>query len=144
ERVLDFVARFAKALPEIVDVLPEAREVLRDREWLVRNDVEAVRLAFEVAQPEHRRQRYQLPERLVYETRQHHGIGILVAERDGTGARAGLAALRFVVTQHIRPQCALPRVGARGAVVGEPLRRNEERRDGVDQRRLARPDVSRE
>src|SRR5690606_34303399 len=52
--------------------------------------------------------------------------------------------LRLVVAQDVRAQAPLLGVGAGGLVVCNALRRDEQGGDGVDERGLARADVTRE
>src|SRR5690606_33602361 len=55
-----------------------------------------------------------------------------------------LVTLGLVVARDVRAQGPLARARARRLVVGDAVRRHEQRRDRVDDRRLARTDVARQ
>ena len=62
------------------------------------------------------------------------GIAVGVAQADRFGGAGDFIALGFVVAEHIRAQRAFLVVGAGRLVVGNFVRRDEQRGDRVDQR----------
>src|SRR5690606_36343855 len=129
--------RGAEALAQIRDVRAEVRKVLGDRERAIRDDEETRRLALRIAYPEHLRERDVLVVALVIEVAEDHRIAVVVAKRDGLRGKTRFAALGLVVAEHVGLERALARLRAGGLVVRDPLRRHEQRRQRVDQRRLA-------
>src|SRR5690606_30285757 len=145
EVVAHLGAGLAQPAPQRRDVAAEAREVLGDRERPVGRDEEPVRLArLALREPEHLRERDLLVEPAVGEPAEHHGVRAALAQPHVARRAGRLVALGLVVARDVRPERPLARPGAGGLVVGDAVRRHEQRRHGVDDRRLARADVPRE
>ena len=135
---------FAQARAQGGDGRAEVGKVRRDRQRPFGHGVKALRLAKCIFEPEHLRQRDGLVKPGVVEHAQDHRIAAGIAQCDGFGVAAGLIALRLVVAQHVRSQRALARVGPGRLVVGDALRRHQQRGDGIDQRGFAGTDVARQ
>ncbi len=145
EVVAHLRAGLAQATAQRRDVAAEAREVLGDRQRTVRRDEEAVRLArLARGEPEHLRERDLLVEPAVGEPPQHHRVRAALAQAHVARRARRLVALRLVVPRDVRPQRPLARARPGRLVVRDPVRRHEQRRDRVDDGRLARADVARE
>ena len=68
---------------------------------------------------------------------EYHGKGAGAAQAHRPRGPGRLVSFGLVVAFHVRAQIPLPCVRAGGPVVGDLVGRQEQRRDGVDQRRLA-------
>ena len=132
----------AQPLAQGRDVGAEVGEIAGYRQGPLGADKEARRLRLCVLHPEHLCQRHGLVVARVVKNAQDHRKVVVVAQRHGFGAARHLVALRLVVPQHVGAQRALLGIRACGLVVGDALRRHQQRGDCIDQRGLARADVA--
>ena len=116
--------------------------MLSNRQRLVRNDVEPRRLAVRLLEPEYLGERDCLAVTLVAEAPENDRIVVVVPERHRLRRQPRLAALRLVMTEHVGPQIAFAHVRAGRLVECDLLGRDQQARDGIDERRLARADVA--
>ncbi len=142
EGILDLRALRAQAATQHGDVGAEAGEVVRDRQRALGRHVQTRRRGLRLAQPEYLCQRDRLVVAGVVEDAQDHAGLPAVAQAHRTRRASALVALGLVVAQHVGAQRALARFGPRGLVVGDAVRRHQQRRHRVHQRRLARADVA--
>src|SRR5690606_23957899 len=105
-------ARRAQPLAQVREVGAEVREIRGDRERPIRDDEEARRLALRVAYPKHLRERDVLVVALVVEVAEDDGVAVVVAQRDRLRSEAGVAALGFIVAEHVGLERALARFRA--------------------------------
>src|SRR5215472_14551604 len=137
ERVIDLDLRHSpQPFPQVVEIRPELSKMLGDGQRDIRNDEETRGLRLRLLQPEYLGQRDVLSKARIPKAAENDGVGIMIAQGDRTCGVAGLAAFRFVMPQHVGLEIAFARFGARRLVVGHLLRGYQERRDGIDQRRL--------
>ncbi len=134
----------AQLLAQGTDVAAKVGKIAGDGQRALGAHVKARRLAVRLLHPEHLRQCHRVPIGGVVEHPEDDGIRAGVAQRDRLGAAAGLVALGLVVAQHVGPQGPLFALCASGLVVGDALRRDQQRGDGVHQRRFAGANVSSE
>ena len=122
----------------------EVGEVTCHRQRLVRGHVEPVGLSSGVgaAQPEHLGDGDGRVVPLVAEHAEDHAVLRAVAQRDRLGGAGDLVAFGLVVAEHVRAQRPFPGVRARGLVVGNPVGRQQQRGDRVDDGGLPGPDVA--
>ena len=149
EVIVDLGLELAQAAPELTERLAGLDgEVLGDGEVGVGCDEEPLRLAAVVAGPEHLGQRDRRTVgagtlggagegRRGSEDGEQHRVVLWSAQADRTGAAGLLVVLRLVVTENVRAQVALAGVGARRLVVRDAVGGQQQRGDGVDERRLA-------
>jgi hypothetical protein len=140
------VPQAPQALAQRGDVGAELGEVLGDVQARVRDDVEPrrLRLRVRVREREHLGERHRLCETLVVKVCEQHGVRARFTQRDLPRGEAGVATLGLVDAEHITAGGALAGLGPGGAVVCGLLRGHEQRRQRVDERRLARADVPRD
>ena len=135
-------ARAAQPLAQRRHVDAEFGKVASDRQRAFGHCEEAGRLAVRLLEPEHLRQRHRLVIAGVLEHAENHRVAAMIAQGHRATRATELAALRLVVPEHVRAQRSLARVGAGGLVVGDAVRRHEQRRHRIDQRGLARADIA--
>jgi hypothetical protein len=142
EAVEDLAPRPPQPLAQAGDVGAEVGKVTGDREIAFGGDEEARRLPLRVLDPEHLRQRHRLVVTGVVKDAEDHRVVVVVAQRHRPRRAADLVALRLVVAEDVRAQRPFAAVGPGGLVVGDALRRHQQRRHRIDQRRFARADVT--
>jgi hypothetical protein len=142
EAVEDLAAGSPQPLAQRRDVRAEMGKVASDREIAFGGDEEARRLPLCILDPEDLCQRHRLVVAGVVKDAEDHRVVVVVAQRHRPGRTAEFVALGLVVTENVRAQRPLAAVGAGRLVVGDALRRHQQRRHRIDQRRLARADVA--
>ena len=130
------------ALAQSVDVRAEIREVLGNAQCSVGDDVEPPRCTFALTQPEDLRERHRAIVRRIGEQAENDTVGVVAAQRLRLGASRQLIRHCAEFTANVRIQRTLASLGARGLVVGDPARGDEQRRQCIDQSRLAGTDVT--
>ena len=140
--VEEVIARSPQPLAQRSDVAAEMGKITGNRQVAFRGNEEAGRLPLRILDPEDLRQRYRLVVAGVVEDAEDHRVVVVVAQCHRPRRAADLVALGLVVAEHVGAQRALAAVGAGSLVVGDALRRHEQRRHRIDQGRLARADVA--
>lgn len=145
----EMVAQLRSARPELApqagQVGAEVGEVGSDAERAFGGDEQSLRLPVAaVAHPEHLGDRHLGLVAGVAEHAEDDRERAAVAQRDRLGGPGRLVAFGLVVAEDVGAQRPLPGVGAGRLVVRDPLAGQQQRRDGVDQRRFPRADVARQ
>jgi hypothetical protein len=87
--------------------------------------------------PEHLCERDGLIVGGIAEYAQDRRVAVVIAQRYGLGRSGHFIAFGLVMAEHVGAQRALTAFRPGRLVVGDPVRRDEERRNGVDQSRRA-------
>ena len=125
----------------MADVRAETGEVPTDGEIPLGGGKKTLGLVARLGNPEDLGEAHGLLVVLVAEDADDHGIAVAVAQRDGAG-HAGVAAFRLVVAENIGSQHAFAVLRPRSLVIGNAVRRHQERSHGIHQGRFAGADVS--
>ena len=133
EAVVDLGAVRPQSSAQRGDLGAEIGEVAGHRQRLVRGHVEAIRLPADVgaAKPEHLGDGDGSAVALIAEDAEDHAVFGAVTERDWFGGASDLVAFGLVIAEHVGAQRPLPGVRACGLVVGDPVGRQQQRRDRV-------------
>jgi hypothetical protein len=142
EAVLNHAATGAQALFELRDVGAEIGKVRRDIQVALRANKETRRLALRILQPEHLGQRHRLVVTGVVKHAKDDRIAVGIAQAHRLRRPGNFIALGLVMAEHIGTQRTLFRIRPGRLVVGDALGGNEQRGDGIDQRRFARADIA--
>ena len=144
EAVVDLSAGRTQPPAQRGHVGAEVGEVTRHRQRLVRGHVEPVGLSCGVgaAQPEHLGDGDGRVVPLVGEHTEDHAVLRAVAQRNRPGGAGDLVALGLVVAEHVRAQRPLSGVRAGGLVVRNPVGRQQQRGDRIDDGGLPGTDVA--
>lgn len=143
EFIEDFRSGGPQPLAQITQVGTEVGEVRRDRQLFCRDDEEAVGLSGALALLEDLGQGDRLVIAMVGENSEDHRVRApVLAQSLGAGLSGGLIPLRLVVAFNVGAQGAFPGLGAGGLVVGGLVGRHQQCGECVDDRRLARADIT--
>ena len=134
----------AQALAQPGDVRTETRELAGDGQSALGSHEEAFRLALRLGDPEHLGEGHGLLVAGVVKQGEDDRVAVVVTERHRARRTARVAAFGLVVAEDIGAQRAFPALGTGRLVVGDPLRRHQQRGDRVHEGGLPRADVARE
>ena len=117
-------------------------EILRDRQVALCANKQACGLRLAICDPEYLGKCDGLFVSAVAKDAENHGVGVVVAEGYRFGNTCHFTSLRLVIPEHIGSERALPGVSAGSLVVGDPVRRHQQGRYGVDQGRFTGADIA--